>query len=286
MIVMKNPSIVILSLIIFLVTLPDNLTGQFAGPDKIKWTREKINKGLIWKSSQTSSAGEEPRNINILLVNTRKREISLVYNPAENLPVSQQAESSDALAAVNGGFFNIKDGGSVTYIRTDGKIHESDTALKWKRNINMNGSLLIDLNGRVLIIEGQSNEWYDNNPDFKDVLLTGPLLLQNMQKSVLPGTSLVTQKHPRTAIGLRSKFRILLVTVDGRSEFAAGMTLEELTSLMLSLRCIDAVNLDGGGSTTMWIRNKPYNGIVNMPSDNRKFDHDGARAVSSIITVR
>lgn len=286
MIVMKKPSAVILILLICLITLPEDLTGQTAGSDKIKWTREKVNKGLIWKSSQTNFPGQEPQNINILLVNTRKREISLIYNPEKNLTVNQQAESSDALAAVNGGFFNIKDGGSVTYIRTDGRIHESDTALKWSRNINMNGSLLVDLKGRVFIEDGHSNEWYDNHPDFQDVLLTGPLLLSDKQKTVLPGTSLVALKHPRTAIGLRGKFRILLVTVDGRTEFAAGMTLEELTSLMLSLRCKDAVNLDGGGSTTMWIRNKPYNGIVNMPCDNRKFDHNGARAVSNIIIIR
>ena len=64
------------------------------------------------------------------------------------------------------------------------------------------------------------------------------------------------------------------------------MTLDELTDLMLSLKCRNAVNLDGGGSTTMWIRNEPYNGIVNMPCDNKKFDHEGIRAVSDIVIVR
>lgn len=283
---MRKPSVLISSLLICLIILTDDLSGQLADFNKVKWTREKVKKGLIWKSAHINVPGLESQNLNILSVNTRKREISLLYNPEKNLPVNEQAESAGALAAVNGGFFNIKEGGSVTYIRTDGRIHESDTALKWNRNINMNGSLLIDLNDRVFIEEGHPNEWYDNHPDFEDVLLTGPLLLQDKQKSVLPVTSLVTLKHPRTAIGVRGKFRILLVTVDGRSESAAGMTLDELTNLMFSLRCKDAVNLDGGGSTTMWIRNKPYNGIVNMPSDNRKFDHDGARAVSDIIIVR
>jgi exopolysaccharide biosynthesis protein len=109
--------------------------------------------------------------------------------------------------------------------------------LKWSRNINLNGSLLIDLNNSVFIEESHSNEWYDNHTDFQDVLVTGPLLLQDKQKAVLPGTSLVTLKHPRTAIGMRGKSRILLVTVDGRTEFAAGMTQEELTNLMLRLEC-------------------------------------------------
>jgi len=283
---MKKYPILFLGLLIFLLVLADNLAGQLTGFNKIKWTREKVNPGLIWKSSHTNLPGPEPQNINILIVNTRKREIALLYNPEKNLPVDQQAGPSDALAAVNAGFFNIKDGGSVTYIRTGGRIQESDTALKWKRNINMNGSLLIDINGRISIQESHSNEWYDNHSDYYEVLLTGPLLLSDKQKSVLPATSLAELKHPRTAIGSTGRSRILLVTVDGRTESAAGMTLEKLTNLMISLKCRNAVNLDGGGSTTMWIRNKPYNGIVNMPCDNRKFDHDGARAVSDIVIIR
>jgi exopolysaccharide biosynthesis protein len=59
-----------------------------------------------------------------------------------------------------------------------------------------------------------------------------------------------------------------------------------LADLMVSLRCSDAVNLDGGGSTAMWINGKPYNGIVSMPSDNRRFDHEGERAVSDILIVK
>jgi exopolysaccharide biosynthesis protein len=64
------------------------------------------------------------------------------------------------------------------------------------------------------------------------------------------------------------------------------MTLNELADLMLVLHCKDAVNLDGGGSTTMCISGKPFNGIVNMPCDNKKFDHEGERAVSDIIIIK
>jgi len=45
------------------------------------------------------------------------------------------------------------------------------------------------------------------------------------------------------------------------------------------------VTLDGGGSTTMWIQGKPFKGVVNMPCDNKKFDHEGERAVSDIIVI-
>jgi hypothetical protein len=98
---MKKPSIVILSLLICLITASDDLRGQLVSFKNIKWTREKVHKGLIWKSSHTNLPGQEAQNVNILLVNTRKREISLLYNPGKNLPVNEQVESTNALAAIN-----------------------------------------------------------------------------------------------------------------------------------------------------------------------------------------
>jgi len=275
-----------LCVFLFILITPVDLAAQIPGFKNIRWTRNKVTSGLIWKSSHTDLDSLDRQNINILLVNLRKREIALQYDSEKNLTVNSQASPTDAIAAVNAGFFNIKEGGSVTYIRTDGKIQESDTAKKWSRNTNMNGSVLIDTRGKLFIEADHTNKWYDDHSIFPDVLLTGPLLLKENQKIILPGTSLVTLRHPRTAIGTRGRNRILLITIDGRTESAAGMTLGELSDLMISLKCRDVVNLDGGGSTTMWIRNEPYNGIVNMPCDNKKFDHYGARAVSDIVVVK
>jgi exopolysaccharide biosynthesis protein len=44
--------------------------------------------------------------------------------------------------------------------------------------------------------------------------------------------------------------------------------------------------MDGGGSTTMWVKNQPDNGVVNYPSDNKKWDHYGERKVANVILVR
>jgi hypothetical protein len=67
-------------------------------------------------------------------------------------------------------------------------------------------------------------------------------------------------RHPRAALGL-APGRILAVACDGRSRHDAGLTLEELASLMAGLGCETAVNLDGGGSTTLIsggrLRNRP-----------------------------
>jgi exopolysaccharide biosynthesis protein len=71
-------------------------------------------------------------------------------------------------------------------------------------------------------------------------------------------------RHPRTAVGVRADGRILLVTVDGRQpERSVGMTIAELTTLLLGLGAVEAINMDGGGSTTMVAGGR----VVNSPSD-------------------
>jgi exopolysaccharide biosynthesis protein len=260
--------------------------SQIADFGNIRWERRKLAPGLIWKSSHTIIEDSIPQNINILQVNFRRRKISILYNPNENIPTSKQASTSDALAAVNAGFFRIKEGGSATYIRVSGKIVDADTTNRWLKNVNMTGALLIDTRGHLNIQESISSSWYDSHTEFPYVLVTGPLLLHEKKKIKLPKTSLVITKHPRTSIGIINKHKIVLVTLDGRTADAHGMTLLQLTDFMKSLRCRDAVNLDGGGSTTMWIKGKPFNGVVNMPCDNKKFDHEGERAVSDIIIIR
>jgi hypothetical protein len=86
-----------------------------------------------------------------------------------------------------------------------------------------------------------------------------------------------TERHPRTLIGTTRGSAIWLVTVDGRNPpVSLGMTFAELTNLALKLNLVDALNLDGGGSTTMVVKGT----IVNHPSD-----ATGARKVSDALIV-
>jgi hypothetical protein len=74
----------------------------------------------------------------------------------------------------------------------------------------------------------------------------------------------VAGRQPRTLAGVRADGMLLLVTVDGRAPgWSAGMTLPESARLMRSLGARDALNLDGGGSSTMTVRGE----VVNRPSD-------------------
>ncbi|MGZ8602723.1 MAG: phosphodiester glycosidase family protein [Actinomycetota bacterium] len=72
------------------------------------------------------------------------------------------------------------------------------------------------------------------------------------------------RRHPRTGIGVTSDGTLLLVVVDGRSRRSVGMTLRRFARTFLSLGAVEAMNLDGGGSSVMWIRGR---GVVSSPSD-------------------
>jgi exopolysaccharide biosynthesis protein len=85
-------------------------------------------------------------------------------------------------------------------------------------------------------------------------------------------------RHPRTMIGTAQDGGIWLVTVDGRQpQLSVGMTLLELRALAHRLGLVNALNLDGGGSTTMWVQGQ----VVNSPSD-----ATGPRKVSDALLVR
>lgn len=164
------------------------------------------------------------------------------------------------------------------------------------------GSQMIPADGFVISAAGKAREWLRANLQrgrqvrIKTALLAepdipfsadfviggGPRLLAGGQ-SVAAGEagryseSLFQQRHPRTAFGWRKDGTLVLVAVDGRQpQTSVGMTIAELTQLMSELECTDAINLDGGGSTTMVIRNQ----IVNKPSD-----PTGERPVSDALLL-
>jgi len=85
------------------------------------------------------------------------------------------------------------------------------------------------------------------------------------------------EQHPRTAAGIsRDSTRLYLVAVDGRQPNSVGMSLTELADFMLKLGVYNAINLDGGGSTTMVVDGK----IVNSPAD-----PVGERRVSNALLI-
>ncbi|MBS4759605.1 MAG: phosphodiester glycosidase family protein [Clostridium sp.] len=85
----------------------------------------------------------------------------------------------------------------------------------------------------------------------------------------------ITGKNPRTAIGYTANNEFIMVTVDGREKASVGMTLGELARMMKSFGCINAMNLDGGGSSVMYVNGK----VVNSPAQ------IGGIPISNALTI-
>jgi len=171
---------------------------------------------------------------------------------------------------------------------------------------DLKGSTAIPADGLVISVAGTARQWAldnlrvatrvrlnlnwsptetDQTDSWKqaaNIIGGGPQLIKNGRveitnaaEKILP--SFVNDGHPRTAIAKLKSGQILLVTVDGRQPGESiGMSLTMLANLLIEFDAIEAINLDGGGSTTMVIRNK----LVNKPSD-----ATGERPVSDAILV-
>ena len=106
------------------------------------------------------------------------------------------------------------------------------------------------------------------NPEWRDVnhiISGGPYLVKNGDIYVdMTAQKLgsVGGRNPRTAIGYTKDNHLIMLTADGREGASIGLTLMELASLMKELGCVNAMNLDGGGSTVMYIKGQ----VVNKPA--------------------
>ena len=103
----------------------------------------------------------------------------------------------------------------------------------------------------------------------------GPTLLSNGKMSLAGWPRNMGGRAPRTAAGLTWDGKVLMVTIDGRSRASAGATIREEARYLAALGARDAINLDGGGSSTMVVHGR----VVNRPSDGSE------RAVSNGLMV-
>lgn len=128
-----------------------------------------------------------------------------------------------------------------------------------------------DLLSRVFVGDKVSLSW-TSYPDWSNmvhVIGGGPYLVSkgeiilNDKAEGFTANSGIRGVAPRTAIGITAPGRLILLTADGRQKNSVGLTLWELAALLKEIGVYEAINLDGGGSTTMVVNNK----ILNSPSD-------------------
>ncbi|MEZ4904623.1 MAG: phosphodiester glycosidase family protein [Spirosomataceae bacterium] len=235
------------------------------------WQIQPLSKGIIWKwvHFQQADLFKANESVNVLEIPYRSRQWRIAT--ADSLhkkdktkgqlrPTSQLGKENQAFAAINGGFFDVKNGGSVDFVKINNQITDT-TRAKVGEKATFHGQAAIVINrGRLKILKGADKVGWEYHLPYKNVLLSGPLLLLNGAKEILPKNAFNDNRHPRSCMCITYDKKVLLITVDGRSASSSGMNLAELTFLVQQLNCRDAINLDGGGSTTLWLAEK---GVVN-----------------------
>ncbi len=232
--------------------------------------------------------------------------------PAGKEAVSAMTTQLGALLAVNGGYFDMTSRPARTYslVKSGGQILAPNIAkvnrangpysvLRGAFGVRADRSFAMDWIGHFGADIFRFDAPLANSPtliapppsitsgapwnDVPDAIGGGPILLKNGQtrltydEEVFFGSGYEANKpYPRTAIGFTADHHLLLFIADGKQpNWSIGLTLPQLAEQMQIFGCTDAMNLDGGGSTTLVVQGS----VVNRPSDGRE------RAVTSCLAI-
>jgi exopolysaccharide biosynthesis protein len=251
-----------------------------------KWDQQKICRGVVWKHYLfKGNLFNSNQSVNILeIAKPKKLYFKIGYEVKDLKITSDFGKQARAIAALNGTFFDVKNGGSVDFIKVNGKVISPNEMKDNERSVHQKAALVFT-NGKLKITKWNGNENWESEFTEGDVMESGPLLIFDHHSELIDSSSFSVTRHPRTAVATTDANHVLLITVDGRNENASGMSLSELSKFMRWLNAKDGLNLDGGGSSTLWIYNQPDNGVVNYPCDNKLWDHAGERKVANVLLV-
>ena len=195
----------------------------------------------------------------------------------EGETTSQIAENNDAIAAINGGGFVDQsssaewtgNGGLPTgIIMSEGKVIYDDLGGK------QTNSLGITKDGVMIVGDYSIDELKDQG--VQEAVSFYPALIINGRMTQISGDG-GFGIAPKTAIGQRKDGAIILLVIDGRELGSLGATVKEVQEIMYKLGAVNAMNLDGGKSTTMY-----YDGeIINTPSNSM-----GERTIPTAVIVK
>jgi len=249
--------------------------------------KERVGKGVMLVSGQFADKDLFGSNqyISYIVIKNKKRKngFAIEADPKILKTVPEFAAGVDAIAAINGNFFNVKEGGATDYVKQNGiDINQNVIGKNGQLSERQQAAVVLE-KGKLKIVKGSRDSNWVHALAAPSVMVSGPLLVFNGANEPLDGSAFTKNRHPRSATGVTKNGRVLLLVADGRNMNAAGLSLPELAKVMRWLGCRDAINFDGGGSSTLWTRSR---GVVNHPSDNKKWDHEGVRKVANILYFR
>lgn len=232
---------------------------------------KKLYDGVEYSTIRFENRDKSPLSVYVIKADLNQPQVTLstlmpnnktVLNLQEVKAMTEARDNSGeaVLAATNADFFNW----TPIYGEPWGPAFVNGTIVKKTAKDNATSYFTIRKDGKPQI--GTFSEVavtaFD---DFRDLVGGGVRLIVNDNVRVYNDT----EKHPRTMVGYTKDNIVYLVLVDGRQPaHSVGMTYDELSAIMSSLEVREAINLDGGGSSTMVIKNAANKfDIVNKYSD-------------------
>ena len=264
------------------------------------WTvRQLDGDKLVWYRFHGEKFGAK-QFVNVLALDLNCKDYELDFVALEKADsLSSVALSHDAVVGINGTYE-----WDASFVKADGKIFSeitlpSDHIRYWKHE----GAVAFD-GKKVKIGYGNKASYLKNK--MPDIFSSSPMLIDNYKPVGAAFVGDISEldldklhyedyrrhqgvRHPRTAIALSRSNKLLLITIDGRSENGAGMSAKEVTEFLCEyFNPRYALNLDGGGSTTMYIKGsgESLTDVINYPTDNKRYDHYGQRRVPTHILVK
>ena len=243
--------------------------------------RSAIGAGIIFGHLKFSGYVESDRGRRSSisgLNRPRGAEELIVYTPEFHRTTLTTPGGVEAIVRRNK-IIRVRDGEGSSAIPADGfVISACGSARKWVL-ANLSAGSRVRMDSNVAPVESEMAESWKRAAF---IVGGGPQLIKDARVAITfeaekIAPRFVTDRHPRTAIARLRDGRMLVATVDGRQPgVSAGMSLPDLADLLLEFGAREAINLDGGGSTTMVVKGQ----VVNIPSD-----QTGERPVSDAILV-
>lgn len=265
------------------------LKGQTASDSlaivSAQWEITHSQEGIIHKSASIPQLYQVPQIINLIEIDPGKgMKVGIAVSDGMK-KTSRIASEHHALAAINGSYFNMKRGNSVCFLKVDRQVMDTTALSELKQRVT--GAVYVR-KGKIKLIPWNRQIEKTYKRKVGTLLASGPLLLKEGRTCNWRSCEeeFIQTKHPRSAVCVTKNGKILLITVNGRFPGRAeGVNIPELAHLTRILGGKDALNLDGGGSTTLWLSGAPDQGVVNYPCDNKRLDHAGEREVSNILYI-
>ena len=257
----------LLLILLALVTITSNAqsgTDYAAVLAEANWNWQTRD-GVTYGNASFDDLYGNPQRVSIAKYSSESMYTMLYDKEYSTMGTNGLAAEAGATVAINGSYFNMSNLTSCTALWLDGVEIATTVEAEFAR---CNGVLCFKNGAFTILPYGNSTTstqlatWGKNYDGF---VVGGPIIRRNgVSQDPYVGGEGFYGPHPRTMLGKCADGTVYMVVMEGRMDGASGFSLANMVALAEDLNMTDAINLDGGGSSTLWVSGA---GVINRTSD-------------------